>query len=160
MFQISFECDEPQMMALAEQLALVLRAGDCLTFYGDVGAGKTTFIRTMIKNLCGTQNVPSPTFTLVETYDSPFASIWHFDLYRLKKAEELYELGFEEALLDGILFIEWPQHAKGLLPPSQLQLHLKSAQDGCARIVSILGDAQWATRLTPLTHFKTVRKNS
>ena len=147
---LSGEYDEPQMLGLAMQLARQLRAGDCLTFYGDLGAGKTTFIRGMIHVLCGLETVPSPTFTLVQTYDSSVAPIWHFDLYRLKTPDELYELGFEEALSGGILFIEWPEHAKDLLPSSQLQLHLESAQSDLKRKITISGDALWAARLTPL----------
>lgn len=146
----STTADEAQMITLAKQLARLLRAGDCLTFHGDLGAGKTTFIRAIIHTLCRSETVPSPTFTLVQTYDSPQGDLWHFDLYRLKQAEELYELGFEEALAGGILFIEWPERAKGLLPATQLQLHLESAQDNIKRKITISGDALWAARLTPL----------
>lgn len=146
----SSTADEAQMITLAKQLARLLRGGDCLTFHGDLGAGKTTFIRAMIHALCQSETVPSPTFTLVQTYDSPQGELWHFDLYRLKQADELYELGFEEALAGGILFIEWPERAKGLLPSAQLQLHLEPAQDNTKRKVTISGDAQWAARLTPL----------
>ncbi len=142
--------DEPQMLVFAKQLARLLRKGDCLTFNGDLGAGKTTFIRAMIHTLCGMETVPSPTFTLVQTYDSSPSPLWHFDLYRLKRAEELYELGFEEALADGILFIEWPERAKDLLPSTQLQLHLEQAQDDLKRKLTISGDAQWAARLISL----------
>lgn len=143
----SGEYDEPQMLGFAMQLARQLRAGDCLTFQGDLGAGKTTFIRAMIHTLCRMETVPSPTFTLVQTYDSSLAPIWHFDLYRLKTPDELYELGFEEALSGGILFIEWPERAKGLLPSTQLQLHLEPAHNDTKRKVTISGDAQWAARL-------------
>lgn len=142
--------DETHMITFARKMARVLRAGDCLTFQGDLGAGKTTFIRAMIHTLCGAETVPSPTFTLVQAYDSSVAPLWHFDLYRLKKAHELYELGFEEALSGGILFIEWPERAKGLLPSSQLRLHLEPAQEHLKRKVIVSGDASWAVRLTPL----------
>ncbi|MDX1923231.1 MAG: tRNA (adenosine(37)-N6)-threonylcarbamoyltransferase complex ATPase subunit type 1 TsaE [Alphaproteobacteria bacterium] len=145
------ECDEHQMQKLAEDLSALLKAGDCLTFHGDLGAGKTTFIRAVIQKLAGAQSVPSPTFTLVQHYDSPKGNLWHFDLYRLKTAEELYELGYEEALINSILFIEWPERAKGLLPPNQLQLHLDPAQDNQKRKVSMTGDDVWAQRLKPLT---------
>ncbi len=143
--------DEATMINVARRLAPLLRVGDCLTFHGDLGAGKTTFIRAMIQALCGLESVPSPTFTLVQTYDSPKGCLWHFDLYRLRKAIELYELGFEEAMSGGILFIEWPERAKDLLPVPQLQLHLELAQDYSMRHVTISGDAAWAARLTPLT---------
>ena len=147
---LSSQYDEPQMLALAMQLARNLRVGDCLTFHGDLGAGKTTFIRAMIHVLSGLETVPSPTFTLVQTYDSSMGQLWHFDLYRLKQADELYELGFEDALSGGILFIEWPERAKDLLPSTQLQLHLDIAPEGLKRNVTISGDAQWAARLTSL----------
>lgn len=145
------ECDEQQMQKLAEDLSALLKAGDCLTFHGDLGAGKTTFIRAVIQKMAGAQSVPSPTFTLVQHYDSPKGNLWHFDLYRLKTAEELYELGYEEALINSILFIEWPERAKGLLPPNQLQLHLDPAQDNQKRKVLMTGDDVWAQRLQPLT---------
>jgi tRNA threonylcarbamoyladenosine biosynthesis protein TsaE len=144
------QCNQPQMVDIAKRLAVLLKAGDCLTFHGNLGAGKTAFIRAIIQTLADAENVPSPTFTLVQTYDSVVASLWHFDLYRLKQPEELYELGFEEALINSILFIEWPERAKGLLPVHQLQLHLEHAPQSDARILTITGGAEWASRLTPL----------
>ncbi len=146
----SNEYTEQEMLQAAQLLAAQLKAGDCLTFHGDLGAGKTTFIRAIIQTLCGAESVPSPTFTLVQQYDSPIANLWHFDLYRLKQPDELYELGYEEALINSILFIEWPERAKGLLPPNQLQLHLEPAQDNTKRKVVITGDDVWAKRLSPL----------
>ena len=142
--------NEQEMCALAARLAKLLRGGDCLTFNGTLGAGKTTFIRAMVQSLAGVENVPSPTFTLVQIYDSPIGSLWHFDLYRLKQPEDIYELGIEEALADGVLFIEWPQRAKELLPTNQLQLHLDHMPDTDGRTITITGEAQWATRLASL----------
>ena len=147
---ISNEYNKAQMQELAQQLAALLKAGDRLTFHGNLGAGKTTFIRAIIQKLSGAENVPSPTFTLVQQYDSPVANLWHFDLYRLKQEDELYELGYEEALINSILFIEWPERAKGLLPPNQLELHLEPTQDNAKRKVVMLGDDAWAKRLSPL----------
>ncbi len=147
---LSRECDEQQMQMLAQDLSALLKAGDCLTFHGNLGAGKTTFIRAIIQKLSAAETVPSPTFTLVQHYDSPIGNLWHFDFYRLKTAEELYELGYEEALINSILFIEWPERAKGLLPPNQLQLHLEPAQDSNKRKVLFTGDDAWAQRLKPL----------
>ncbi|NDE91610.1 MAG: tRNA (adenosine(37)-N6)-threonylcarbamoyltransferase complex ATPase subunit type 1 TsaE [Alphaproteobacteria bacterium] len=144
------EHTEQEMCVFAVHLAKLLKPSDCLCFHGNLGAGKTTFIRAMIQHLVQVETVPSPTFTLVQTYDSLIGQLWHFDLYRIKQPEELYELGFEEALAGGILFIEWPDHAKGLLPVNQLQLHLDHAPKEEKRVIKITGDAVWANRLAPL----------
>jgi tRNA threonylcarbamoyladenosine biosynthesis protein TsaE len=148
---ISTSFTEDNLCAFAARLAPLLHAGDCLLFYGDLGAGKTTFIRAMIQTLAGVQHVPSPTFTLVQTYDAHGLTLWHFDLYRLEKPEDLYELGFEDALTDGVAFIEWPEHAKDLLPRAALQLHFASVSNDAERHLIIKGNGQWEARLTPIT---------
>jgi tRNA threonylcarbamoyladenosine biosynthesis protein TsaE len=109
---------EDETAALAAQLAAGAAKGDVFTLQGVLGAGKSVFARGFIRSLAGQNTeVPSPTFTLIQTYDTAKGSIWHFDLYRLKDPEEIYETGWEEALADGITLVEWPQRLGNLLPP-------------------------------------------
>lgn len=102
----------------AQKSAETATMGDIITLQGPMGAGKSEFARAFIRHLMKNQtlDVPSPTFTLVQTYDTPHFPIWHFDLYRLEDAEEIYEIGWEEALSDGVLVIEWPERLGPLLP--------------------------------------------
>jgi tRNA threonylcarbamoyladenosine biosynthesis protein TsaE len=118
---------------------------------GDLGVGKTRFARAFVDALTGErEEVPSPTFTLVQTYESPAGLIWHFDLYRLTRPDEAYELGLEEALGDGITLIEWPDRAASLLPDERLDLTLSFAAAPNARTARLAGRASWADRLTGL----------
>lgn len=96
--------------AIALRVAFLLHLGDIILLKGELGAGKSTFARALIKALCGEMtDVPSPTFTLVQTYEAPSFTLWHFDLYRLKDPQEIYELGIEEAFRCGVSLIEWPE---------------------------------------------------
>lgn len=96
--------------ALAVRFSTLLKSGDVVLLKGDLGAGKSTFARALIQGLCGENTeVPSPTFTLVQTYETKAFPIWHFDLYRLKDPAEIYELGIEEAMHHGVSLIEWPE---------------------------------------------------
>lgn len=117
--------DEAATKRVAAALAARVRPGDVIALQGDLGAGKTTFARGFIGALTiADEVVPSPTFTLVQTYASEAGDIWHFDLYRLKRAEEAYELGIEEAFGNGISLIEWPERLGGLLPRQRLDVTL------------------------------------
>ncbi len=100
---------EDATAALAQALAPLLRIGDCFLLEGSIGAGKTAFSRALIRARLGrAEDVPSPTFTLVQTYDDPNGDIWHCDLYRLTHPDEALELGLEEAFTSAICLIEWP----------------------------------------------------
>jgi len=101
--------DETATAALAARIAAVAGAGDIIALKGELGTGKTAFARAFIRT-CGNQDeVPSPTFTLVQVYDAGPTAIWHFDLYRIRAAEEAWELGIEDAFIEGISLIEWPE---------------------------------------------------
>lgn len=101
---------ESQTTSIARDLAATAQARDMFLLNGDLGAGKSVFARAFIRQLCGQKtDVPSPTFTLVQTYESAKGTIWHFDLYRLQDPDEIYEIGWEEALQGGIALIEWPE---------------------------------------------------
>lgn len=111
---------------LAAQMARMTRMGDVITLTGDLGAGKTSFARSFIHALPGGrgQDITSPTFTLLQTYSFNDVEVWHYDLYRLEMEDELYELGLEDAFLQAITLIEWPEKAGSLLPQSHLALSI------------------------------------
>jgi len=135
--------------AAAARIARVARPGDVIAIHGDLGAGKTAFARAFISALMGQPTeVPSPTFTLAQTYETPFGMVWHFDLYRIERAEDAYELGLEEAFAEGISLIEWPERLGELLPPGHLALKLEIASDGATRRLSVMHRAgDWDVRL-------------
>ena len=94
---------------LASQLANLVQPRDIIALTGDLGLGKTTFARSFITALGGSGEVTSPTFTLVQVYEFTSINIYHFDLYRIKEPEEIFELGIEDAFADGVSLIEWPE---------------------------------------------------
>ncbi len=120
---------------LAEKLAPNLRRGDVLALSGDLGAGKTEFARALLRVLGVTGDIPSPTFTLLQTYDTANFIVTHFDLYRLKAPDELNELGWDDALADGVTLVEWPERAAGRLPENRLEFTFKLEPDGLRNVV-------------------------
>ncbi|SKA32173.1 tRNA threonylcarbamoyladenosine biosynthesis protein TsaE [Enhydrobacter aerosaccus] len=118
--------DEAATERLGASLARRLRPGDVVALEGDLGAGKTTLARAILRAAAGDPKliVPSPTFTLVEVYDTPKGNFWHFDLYRLEAPEQVFELGWEEARADGVVLVEWPERLGSLLPKSRLRVAL------------------------------------
>jgi tRNA threonylcarbamoyl adenosine modification protein YjeE len=125
---------------LGASIAGGLSLGDAVALWGDLGAGKTTLARAILAALGVAEDVPSPTFTLVQSYDTS-PKVAHFDLYRLKSGRELEELGFEDALADGAVLVEWPERAPERLPPQALHVRL-GARDG-ARVARLTGPARW-----------------
>lgn len=122
---------EDETAKLATDLATKIEAGTVIALYGDLGAGKTTICRQIIRSLCGENTrVASPTFNLLQTYSCNVGEVYHFDLYRLKHPEEVYELGFEEALHDNITLIEWPEIISHLLPKNTIHLQISIALNG------------------------------
>jgi tRNA threonylcarbamoyl adenosine modification protein YjeE len=101
--------DEAATEALAARIAKRLTPGDIVALSGDLGAGKTTFARGVLRALGVKERVPSPTFTLVQSYETPSVTVHHFDLYRVEKASDLMELGFDDALSGGAALVEWPE---------------------------------------------------
>lgn len=138
-------------MALAAALAATCRKGDCILLSGDLGTGKTTFARGFIRSLGCQDEVVSPTFTLTQTYESPAGlSIWHYDLYRVEKQQDLDQLGLEEALDHGVALIEWPAIAASVVPKTALDIRLEH-MPGDARQATLSGEAGvWKNRLEAL----------
>jgi tRNA threonylcarbamoyladenosine biosynthesis protein TsaE len=125
--------------SLGATLAARLKPGDVVGLKGDLGAGKTTLARAIIRAAAGDPDliVPSPTFTLVEVYETPRGAFWHFDLYRLEAPEQIYELGWEEALAEGIVLLEWPERLGELLP-QHLSVTLELAgEDGRRALLDV-----------------------
>ena len=149
---------ESDLARLAEDIAFATRPGDVIALRGDLGAGKTTLARAIIHALgCDErEEIPSPTFTLVQTYATRRMPVAHFDLYRLNAASEIEELGLDLALKRGIALIEWPERASSTLPASRLEILLEDESGGSAREesatrrVSLVGEGDWATRLPRL----------
>jgi tRNA threonylcarbamoyladenosine biosynthesis protein TsaE len=118
---------------------------------GELGVGKTRFARAFIDAVTGDgEDVPSPTFTLVQTYEAPAATVWHFDLYRLSRSAEVYELGIEEAFAEGISVIEWPDRLQELLPRARLDVRLAYGAGPSERAAELTGHGGWAPRLAAL----------
>lgn len=139
--------------ALAAALAARARARDVLALSGGLGAGKTAFARGFIRARPGGEGiaeVPSPTFTLVQVYDLPGAAVWHFDLYRLARPDDAWELGIEEAFADAISLIEWPDRLGALLPETRLDVELSAGPTSGARHAIVTGHGAWATRVESL----------
>jgi tRNA threonylcarbamoyladenosine biosynthesis protein TsaE len=138
--------NEQDTISLAEKMAKTLRPGDVVLLDGDLGAGKSVFARALIRVLSGEPEleVPSPTFTLAQAYDTPAGPVWHFDLYRIKDPEEILELGWEDALAEGIVLVEWPSRLdSSLVPTRHLALHLTIGLEPNARIIDVTPHGAW-----------------
>ena len=127
-----------------------LRRGDVVALHGDLGVGKTSFARGLIAaamrdNAEFDGVVPSPSYTLVQVYETPAWPLWHFDLYRLRRAEEILELGLEDALQTGVCLVEWPSRAEEFLPKNRCDVFF-SIVSSTKRKVSWKADSAWARR--------------
>ena len=125
---------------LGAAIAARLAPGDAVLLKGDLGSGKTTLARAILAALGVTENVPSPTFTLVQAYDTAGLTVSHYDLYRLKRESELEELGLDEALDQGAALIEWPERAESRLPADALTAALDADKE---RRAVLEGPARW-----------------
>ena len=138
----------------AATLAPRLKAGDVVTLSGDLGAGKTAFARALINIMSEEpEEVPSPTFTLVQVYETDEGTdIWHFDLYRLPEEEmDILELGWEEARRFGISLVEWPDRLGGLLPADRLEISIEFHKDSeNIRSVTLIPHGKMVSRMEGL----------
>ncbi len=131
---------EEETVLLAEYFADKAKQGDVFALNGTLGMGKSVFARAFIQRLCNAEEVPSPTFTLIQSYDSSKGEIYHLDLYRLKHPDEVFELGFEDIVYSGITLIEWPKKAGNWLPKDIIKIDIVSHETG--RKFSISADSK------------------
>ena len=148
---------EPDLVRLGEDLAFAARRGDLIALRGNLGAGKTTLARAIIRALAGNggEDIPSPTFTLVQTYATPRMPVAHLDLYRLNAPSELEELGLDLALKQGIALVEWPERAGDALPGERLEILLEDGDaaptaNGSTRRIALRASGEWGARLDRL----------
>lgn len=139
--------DEAATSRLGAALARVLRDGEAICLSGPLGAGKSTLARALVRTLTTPdEEVPSPTFTLVQVYESPAFPLAHFDLYRLTSADEAFEIGLDEALDEGAALIEWPQRLEGRLPPDRLDIEISLEDGGETRRARLTPHGAWKGR--------------
>lgn len=133
---------------LGRLLAQNLQPGDTVLLNGSVGAGKTHFARALIKALLvADEDIPSPTFTLVQTYDTRIAEVWHADLYRLSEEQEIEELGLSDAMIDAVCLIEWPDRLGSYEPDDALNVSIStSASPEQRSIEAKWTDTKWADK--------------
>lgn len=135
---------------LAQKLAGIAKKGDVFALFGTLGAGKSTFSRYFIQSLIGDdKEVPSPTFTLVQTYDAPSFEIYHYDMYRLKNPEEAFELGIEESFYTGVNLIEWPEKIVPYLPKNVWKITIET-KDTCRLFIIETSDENKSVRAKEL----------
>jgi tRNA threonylcarbamoyladenosine biosynthesis protein TsaE len=133
---------------LGAALAGKLRPGDIIALFGDLGAGKTTFTRGILRGLGFAGDVGSPTFPIVQPYEELRVPLWHVDLYRIEDPAEIEELGLEDARPDVALVVEWPERLGGALWPDALRLHLAVAGEGERSLTANVPPA-WGGRWPP-----------
>ena len=123
--------NEEETAKIASELAPSLKPGDVILLHGTLGMGKTVFARSLIRTLLNDPDldVPSPTFTLVQTYEAPACRLYHFDLYRIEDPEEIHELGWEEAITEGITIVEWPERLGPYKPTARLDITLTNTEN-------------------------------
>ena len=139
--------DEAATARLGMAIAARLRTGEAVCLWGPLGAGKSTLARALVRALTTPdEEVPSPTFTLVQFYEGPRLNVAHFDLYRLSHADEAYEIGLDEALDVGAAVIEWPDRLDGQLPPDRLDVVITPDHNDDSREVRLVAHGSWEGR--------------
>jgi len=139
---------------LGQDLAAFLRPGDVILLVGNIGAGKTHFARCLIQaSLNKPEDVPSPTYTIIQSYAGVHGEIWHADLYRLTDADEAVELGLMDAFSDAICLVEWPDRLGDMAPKSALELTFEPTTKAEARNLTMRwSDNRWDRILREVHH--------
>ena len=138
--------DAVATLALGRRLGEALGPGDVVCLSGNLGAGKTTLARGAIEAWTGqAEEAPSPTFTLVQTYEGDRGELWHVDLYRLKRPDDAWELGLEDAFAEAACLIEWPERLEGQLPRDRLEIELTPQGEG--RNAALTAHGAWREKL-------------
>ncbi len=119
----------------AQELAAALKGNETVAFFGDLGAGKTTFIRALCKALGVEDEVTSPTFAMVHEYHSGPFPIYHFDMYRVDGEDSLFSTGYYDYLDHGLMLIEWSENIESLLPPDAIRLYLTYGEQEGERLI-------------------------
>lgn len=141
--------DAAATRGLGERLGARMTLGDVVCLSGGLGAGKTTLARGAISAWTGAnEDAPSPTYTLVQTYEGPRGELWHVDLYRLRRPDEAWELGLEDAFASAACLIEWPERLEGQLPRDRLDIALVPQGEG--RRASLTAHGAWRERLAAI----------
>ena len=139
--------DEAATTRLGMAIAAHLRTGEAICLGGSLGAGKSTLARALVRALTTPdEEVPSPTFTLVQFYEGPRLNVAHFDLYRLSHADEAYEIGLDEALDVGAAVVEWPERLDGQLPRDRLDVVITRGRNDDSREVRLVTHGTWEGR--------------
>lgn len=142
--------DETATADLAARLAAIAEAADVIALKGELGTGKTVFARAFIRERGEPDDVPSPTFPLVQIYDVGPTAIWHFDLYRIRTPEEAWDLGIEDAFTAGISLVEWPERLGPLLPERRLEITFSFGAEPGARRLLLDPSKEWQARLAAI----------
>ena len=121
---------EDDTARVGQCLAKIAKSGDFFALYGTLGVGKSVLARSFVQTLCGNIEVPSPTFTLLQSYEARDFDIYHFDLYRIKSPEEIFEIGMEEAVYSGVSLVEWPEKMGGYVPKDVFKIEISSEKEG------------------------------
>lgn len=127
--------NEAETAEVARKLAQITKRGDVWALNGTLGAGKSVFARAFIQSLTDAEEVPSPTFTLVQSYWTDDFDIYHYDLYRLERAMDIFELGVEDAFFSGVSLVEWPEKMESFAPRNMWQVNIEI--NGDARKITI-----------------------
>ena len=141
--------NEAQTADFGKRLAKFARFGDVFALNGTLGMGKSVLARAFVQELSGAEEVPSPTFTLVQSYEAPEFEIFHYDLYRLKSPEEIFEIGMEDMLYQGVSLIEWPEMMGAYLPKDIFEIDILPLSEG-RKIVVSASSAEKMARLQKL----------